>query len=187
VSLAGASAAGPGEPQLDTVQIELDSQARTHPALHGRDGRQRAVPARPAAQTAIVGIEDVVLLDAVAVVERELAPELGPRVAGREHLEHHLRRDAALAPLQVRAAVALGPPERHQRVRRRADLGVPFHGVPQQVAGDEDVRAVAEERLQPALDSHDPAELQGVIGHRLAVAVRVDDLVWRRDHRRCFR
>lgn len=66
--------------------------------------------------------------------------------------------------------------------RRVSDLGhrvarVVLNGVPEEVAGDENVGDVLEQTLQPFLDRDDPLELKGTVGHRLAVARGVQRVV----------
>src|SRR5208337_3346250 len=143
------------------------------------------VASQPARKVTIVWIINVVLFDAVSLVESELTDYLGLPVARREHLEDDLGSNAPFHPLFVGAAVALGPAEGHHGVRSRADLRFAFLGIPQQVTRDEDKGVVPEECFQSLLDSHDPLELERVVRHGLAVAVGVFDFgSWRWSDRR---
>ena len=55
---------------------------------------------------------------------------------------------------------------------RRAYLGLPLHGIPEQVAGGaEDVGPVPERGFEPALDRGDPLELKRILSHRLTSAL----------------
>ena len=54
-------------------------------------------------------------------------------------------------------------------------LGFAFFRVPEQIASDEYVRIVPEERLEPLFDQDDPLELKRVFGHGLTIIVRVLD------------
>src|SRR5436190_19747753 len=78
------------------------------------------------------------------------------------------------------------PAKNDHRVRRGAVLSAASDRVQEQVAGDEDLGVVAEERFQPALDGHDPAELLGVVGDGLAVTFGIDDGACGRRDRRCL-
>ena len=59
-------------------------------------------------------------------------------------------------------------------------LGLPFFRIPEQVAGDEDIGIVPEERLETLLDQDDPLELERVLRHGLTIVVRVLDRGLRR-------
>src|SRR5204862_5595379 len=138
---------------------------------HRRDLVKALSLAPPAPEGAAIGVIDVILLDPMILIEAELADHLHGSVARREHFEHHLGWDTTFDPLEVRAPVSFWPPEHHQSVGSGADLGVSFDGVPQQVACDEDVWIVPEQRLEPTLDGYDPAELPGILRHRPAVSL----------------
>src|SRR5439155_21426624 len=87
----------------------------------------------------------------------------------------HLRPDVAHQPLKVRAAVSLRATEDHENIGSDPRLVVALDGIPEQLAGDEDVRIVPIERIEAALDRDDAAELHRVVCHRLAVAFWVFD------------
>jgi len=112
----------------------------------------------------------------MAFVELQLARHLGPGARRRDDLAHHLRRDAALEPLQAGSAATLRPPEGHEHLRRDAGLVVALHRVPEQVAGDGHVGIVAELRRDAAMDLDDVVDLLGVVRHRHSVALGVDEL-----------
>ena len=107
----------------------------------------------------------------------------------REHLENHLRGDVLLVPLEVGTPVAAEAAERDHRIGRGTNLGLALDRIPEKVARDEDIGPVAEEDGKALLDRDDPAELEGVLGHRLPVGLRVDDLLTRgrRDRDRAHR
>ncbi len=170
--------------QIPRFQFQADAEARTGPSFDRQDFEQLIAVAQPAAQPAAIRIVLIVFLHAVTPIELELGVEFSPAIAGRENLPDHLRSNVRLAPLHVRAAIALGPAKYDQRVRRHADGVAALDGIPQQIAGDEDLRVVAEERVQSALDGHDPAKLQGVFRHGLTIAVGVVDVVGRHDRGR---
>src|SRR4051812_16886429 len=86
-----------------------------------------------------------------------------------------MRSDPLLEPLYVRTAIAPGPAEGDHGIGRGAGLVVSLDGIPEEVARDEHVGIIAEERLEATDQGGDPLELQGVIGHRHAVAVGIDD------------
>ena len=71
----------------------------------------------------------------------------------------------------------------HQGIGRHPDLGIALYRIPEQIAGNEHIRPVAEDGLQPLLDQDDPVELDGVLANRLTITFRVDNLglFWRRD------
>src|SRR5690606_35381549 len=98
-------------------------------------------------------------------------------ISGREDFKDDLRPDAVFDPLFVGAAVSLGATEDDHRIGGGAGFVVSLDGIPQQVAGDEYVRVVAEQGVEPAFDGDDPLELAGVVGHRLTVIFGLVDLV----------
>ena len=159
-----------------TVQAEAHAQARTDPAFHVRYILQILAPAHPAIQAAAIRIVNVVLLHAVAFVEAEFAGHLGHGVAGRQHLEHNLRRDTLLPPLHIGTPVARWAAKHHHRVGRGPQSVIAFDRIPEQIAGHEHVGSVGEQRGQATLNRDDVAELPGVVGHGLSVAVGVNDL-----------
>ena len=153
---------------------EADLQARADPTGHVRNRPQLILGAQPAAQSLVVRIEDVVLLDAVALVELKLPLHLAGTIS-RHDLEDDLDCNAVLYPLAVRAAISLRPPEHHVNVWRHSDFRFAFDGIPKIVAGDEDRRIVLEEDFKSALDRHHPIPLERIVGHAFSVAIRVYD------------
>lgn len=87
-----------------------------------------------------------------------------------------LRCNIVFQPLQIRATVAFRPPEHDHRVRSHAQTIVSLHGIPKQVPCNEHLCIVTVLCLQSALDRDDPAKLQGMLSHRLSIALRVNNL-----------
>ncbi len=77
--------------------------------------------------------------------------------------------------LQVRKTMSLGPAKDDQGIGSHPDLRKFLHRIPKQVAGHEDIGVVGKEVIKAAFDLDDPFELQGILGHRQAVGVGVDD------------
>src|SRR5205085_2199791 len=104
--------------QLTPPDVEPDAQPRADPRLDVRDPLEPAVGADPPLDVGReLGVDDVVLLGPVPLVERPLVLHLLLAVARRPDLKDDLREDAALLPDLVAAAVALRPAERHVHVR----------------------------------------------------------------------
>ena len=55
--------------------------------------------------------------------------------------------------------------------------GLALHGVPEEVAADDDVGAARIQALEPRDEGANDDALQEVLGHRLVIALRVDDVV----------
>ena len=87
--------------QLPTRKIKANAQARARPAVNLGDGLKPPTHPHPGGQAHRVGVVQVILLDAVPVVELELALQLLGAVAGRAHLEGDLRRNPPFLPLLV--------------------------------------------------------------------------------------
>ena len=131
---------------------------------------------QPTNQITAVRVVEVILLNTVTLVELKLAfPSLAGAISGRKDLEDDLGCDSVFLPLHVRAAVSFGAPEDDHRIGSHANFWFSLDGIPQEIAGDEHVGIVAVDRVEATLDRDDPAELQRVIRHGLAIAVGIDD------------
>ncbi len=124
-------------------------------------------------------VEHPILLHSVALVEVELASHLGPGVAGRQNFDGE-EHPATENPLAV-AAHGVDVDRCRQLIddrdiwssRRR---GLALYRVPEKVAIDEHVWAIAKKAAEAAHQEADDAPLLGVLGHWLAIALRVDDI-----------
>src|SRR6185437_8784910 len=117
--------------QLFAGHIEANAQAGTGPSVHRRYGLQVALDPLPTGQHHLLGIVQIIFLDAIMVVELKLASHVCIAVARRQNLEDYLRRNIVLTPLHVGTAIAFGPTEDHQSVRGGANRRFALDGVPE--------------------------------------------------------
>jgi len=118
-----------------------------------------------------LGFEEVVFLNAVALVEVEFVVQLGLSVSRREDLEDDVGGDVVFEPHFVGAARSFGTTEDDHDVGRGAFTVVVGVGVPEEVGGDEDVGMVLEEEFEVFFDNDDPLVMEGIEGHRETVFV----------------
>ena len=150
-------------------------RARANPALNIVNFLKMIVNSQVANQRATIRVVDVILFDTVAIIKAELTGHLVHRITGRKDLPDYLRGDVTLAPLLVRSAFTLGPTKHDHHVGSLTSTGLTLHWIPEQIPGNKDIGLLTEDRVESTLDRHDPAELPGVIGHRLAIAFRIDN------------
>src|SRR5208282_2172560 len=95
----------------------------------------------------VLGLVKVILLDTVCLVKKQLLLQLPGAIPRRLDLEDDLWRDPLFLPLEVGPAMPRWTANDHHRIGRHPDLGIALYRIPEQIAGNEDIPAVAEDGL----------------------------------------
>src|SRR5262249_4128311 len=111
------------DPHFRPRDIEADLQTWADELLQDTMLQQHLSSTYAHFKTVGVRIVNIILLDAVVLVEMQLVNHLRVSVAWGENFENHLRRDIAFEPLLIRTAVSPGPAKDNENVWCIAYLG----------------------------------------------------------------